>query len=276
MNTMYEHNYKHMQGHSNITIDISLIELLNNDANNYNGEHQLQCASNSLSSEHDVTLSVEPSESPLLTKTSPVTEVATPSTTLQKTSPLSSLLVYPKPPHKKSHQTLKCARVLTRERKEKKEEQELKEMRKKEREKKRLEREQDKVRKQQQKEAKKKQQENKITQANKKDAEVQNNTSNVDNLCHTITRTAKRKRLEETESNKSKKSKEDGLQHNEISQNECAACFGTHEEDLNKAGELIAEWIQCTNKNCGVWSHCDCLDKTKGEYVCAICQTMFH
>ena len=112
---------------------------------------------------------------------------------------------------------------------------------KKERENKRLEREQDKVHKQQQKEAKKKQQENKITQANKKDAEVQNNTSNVDNLCHTITRTAKRKRLEETESNKSKRSKEDGLQHNEISQNECAACFGTYEEDLNKAEELIAE-----------------------------------
>ena len=259
---------------------------MNNDANNDNGEHQLQCASNSLSSEHDVTLSVESSESPLLAETSPVTEVPTPSTTLQKTSPLSSLLVYPKPPHKKSHQTPKCARVLTsaeslaylqeKERK-KKEEQELKELRKKEREKKRLEREQDKVRKQQQKEAKKKQQENKITQANKKDAEVENDTSKVDSLRPAITRrTAKRRRLEETESNNSKKSKEDGLQHNEISQNECAACFGTYEEDLNNAGDLIAEWIQCTNKSCGVWSHCDCLDKTEGEHVCAICQTTFH
>ena len=158
----------------------------------------------------------EPSESPLLTEISPVTEVATPSTTLQKTSPLSSLLVYPKPPHKKSHQTLKCAGVLTsaeslaylqEKEKKKKEEQELKELRKKEREKKRLEREQGKVRKQQQKEAKKKQQENKITQANKKDAEVQNNISDVDNLCHTITRTAKRKRLRRNREQKIKKIK---------------------------------------------------------------------
>ena len=193
---------------------------------------------------------------------------------------------YTQSPHiKKSHQTPKCARVLTsaeslaylqeKERK-KKEEQELKELRKKEREKKRLEREQDKVRKQQQKEAKKKQQENKITQANKKDAGVENDTSKVDSLRPAITRkTAKRRRLEETESNNSKKSKEDDLQHNEISQNECAACFGTYEEDPN-TGDLIAEWIQCTNKSCGVWSHCDCLDKTEGEYVCAIYQTTFH
>ena len=130
--------------------------------------------------------------------------------------------------------------ILTKERK-KKEEQELKELRKKEREKKRLQREQDKVRKQQQKEAKNKQQENKITQANKKDAEVENDNSKVDSLCPAITRrTAKRRRLEETESNNSKKSK-DGLQHNEISQNECAACFGTYEEDLNNAGDLIAK-----------------------------------
>ena len=236
-----------MQGYSKIKIDKSLIGLLNNDASNDNGEHQLQCASNSLSSEHGVTLSVEPSESPLLAETSSVTEVATPSTTLQKTSPLSSLLVYPKPQHKKITPNAKVCTsinkcrifgILTRERKE---EQELKEMRKKEHEKKRLEREQDKVRKQQQKEVKKKQQENKITQANKKDAEVENNASIIDNLCHTITRTAKRKRLEETESSKSNRSKEDGLQHNEISQNECAACFGTYEEDLNKAEELIAE-----------------------------------
>ena len=80
-----------------------------------------------------------PSETPLPTESaSPLTEKNPPSVdnTLQKTSSLSSLLVYPKP-QKKPQQTPKCARVLTsaeslaylqeKERK-KKEEKELKEL----------------------------------------------------------------------------------------------------------------------------------------------------
>ena len=89
-----------------------------------------------------------------------------PDKSLQKTSPLSTLLVYPKQ-KTKTQQAPKCARVLTsaeslayleEKQRKKKEEQEQKEQRKKEREMKKLQKEQEKIRKQQEKEAKKNQQ----------------------------------------------------------------------------------------------------------------------
>ena len=41
-------------------------------------------------------------------------------------------------------------------------------------------------------------------------------------------------------------SEDTGHQHHEISQNECAGCFGLYEEDTSE------EWIQYTNESCGV------------------------
>ena len=60
-----------------------------------------------------------------------------------------------------------------------------------------------------------------------------------------------------------------GLQHCEISESECAACFGQWED--NEA----EEWLKCTNDKCGVWSHAECLEKSDNAYVCVLCQTCF-
>jgi len=221
----------------------------------------------------EFTIASATSESPLRAEASS----SCPDKNLQKTSPLSTLLVYPKQ-KTKTQQAPKCARVLTsaeslayleEKQRKKKEEQEQKEQRKKEREMKKLQKEQEKIRKQQEKEAKKNQQKNKITKAAKRKRLVEESEPD------TTKEATKRRRPDDRESNL-QKSNEDGLQHHEISQNECAACFGAYEEDVDDDGNLTVEWIQCTNKSCNVWSHCNCLDNTEGEYICTICHTMFH
>ena len=45
-----------------------------------------------------------------------------------------------------------------------------------------------------------------------------------------------------------------GIQHHEISKDESAACFGLFEDDDDSV-----EWIECTNENCRVWAHAECL-----------------
>jgi len=61
-------------------------------------------------------------------------------------------------------------------------------------------------------------------------------------------------------------SPETGIQHCELSENECAFCFGVLEEDPEPV-----EWLKCTNEQCNVWSHTDCCD---GAYVCYACGTL--
>ena len=51
-------------------------------------------------------------------------------------------------------------------------------------------------------------------------------------------------------------SEEEGFQHHEISQCECAVCFGHWEEDGT------VEWLKCTNSEFGVWSYADCLERS--------------
>ena len=53
-------------------------------------------------------------------------------------------------------------------------------------------------------------------------------------------------------------------------------CFGLYEEDFDEAtGHVTAEWIQCTNSDCSVWSHADCLEEADGDYICVLCETVF-
>ena len=67
-----------------------------------------------------------------------------------------------------------------------------------------------------------------------------------------------------------------GLQHHEFSMNECAVCCGLYEEDIDEeTGEVTSDWIQCTNVDCAVWSHVDCLELSDGDYVCIVCHTLF-
>ena len=59
------------------------------------------------------------------------------------------------------------------------------------------------------------------------------------------------------------------------SENECAVCSGQYADEN---GFLIddSEWIQCTNRDCAVWTHADCLEQSnENEYICCFCQTVF-
>ena len=76
-------------------------------------------------------------------------------------------------------------------------------------------------------------------------------------------------------SGKTKSTADQGLQRREISSSECAACFGLYEDDVDEDGTVTCDWIQCTNEQCSLWMHTNCLDKSDGEYVCAVCQNIF-
>jgi len=54
-----------------------------------------------------------------------------------------------------------------------------------------------------------------------------------------------------------------GLQHYEISNDECAACFGQWEDD-----DDAVEWLCCNNEECGMWSPAECLEKCDDAYIC--------
>ena len=68
---------------------------------------------------------------------------------------------------------------------------------------------------------------------------------------------------------------ESGVQSNEISNNECALCFGLYEDDLSMTGILEREWVQCTNTTCGKWMHAECLNTEDGMFVCGLCNMFF-
>ena len=52
---------------------------------------------------------------------------------------------------------------------------------------------------------------------------------------------------------------EDGVQSHEISNNECAVCFGLYQDDLSSTGKLTTEWVECTSAGCKKWMHAHCL-----------------
>ena len=194
-----------------------------------------------------------------------------PSTPLQKSkmpakrSPLAELLVYPTPTQKVS-KTKSCARVLTsaesiamleEKARKKREEQEEKERKKKERELKKAAREEEKKRKAQERQAKQAEKQKKAEQ--KKSSGQKRNNSSSDGS------RSKRQRLDRGED----ESQDAGIQHHEITKDECAACFGLFEDDADSV-----EWIECTNENCRVWAHAECLEMCDNAYVCIACETL--
>ena len=57
-----------------------------------------------------------------------------------------------------------------------------------------------------------------------------------------------------------------------IPDDQCAICYGAYTDDINEVtGEVLKDWIQCTDKNCGVWAHIDCLEKQIHGYLCGLC-----
>ncbi len=56
----------------------------------------------------------------------------------------------------------------------------------------------------------------------------------------------------------------------------CIVCMGAFIDDVDENSEVTADWIQCADSTCGVWSHIDCLDRHANDYVCAICFNVFN
>ena len=70
---------------------------------------------------------------------------------------------------------------------------------------------------------------------------------------------SKRQRLDRREN----ESHDTGVQHREVSKDECAACFGLFEND-----DELVEWIECTNDDCKVWCQAECLEKCDDRCLC--------
>ena len=57
-----------------------------------------------------------------------------------------------------------------------------------------------------------------------------------------------------------------------IPDDQCAICYGAYTDDIDEVtGEVLKDWIQCTDKNCGVWAHIHCLEKQIHGYLCGLC-----
>ena len=79
-------------------------------------------------------------------------------------------------------------------------------------------------------------------------------------------------------SKKNKTTGHEGLQGEILS--ECVACFGLYEDDVDYDGTVSCDWIQCTNEQCtneqcSLWMHTNYLDKSDGEYMCAVHWNIF-
>jgi len=185
---------------------------------------------------------------------------------------ISEFLVYPTPTKGRKPKEVKSARVLTsvesrtllkeKERK-KREDAEAKEQRKQERLAKKAEKEEEKKRKQEERAAKAAERQKIAEEKAAKKAGTGRK------------RRAGEQSVNQGNPKKKKATCDEGLQRREISSSECAACFGLYEDDVDDDGSVTCDWIQCTNQQCSLWMHTNCLDKSDGEYVCAVCQNIF-
>ena len=181
--------------------------------------------------------------------------------------------MYPTPTKGRKNKEVKSARVLTsvesqtlleEKERQKREEAEAKEQRKQERLAKKAEKEEEKKRKQEEREAKAAEWQR---IAEEKAAKKAGRTGRK--------RSAGERSVNQGNPKKKKSTDDQGLQGREISSSECAACFGLYEDDVNDDGDVTCDWFQCTNEQCSLWMHTTCLDKSDGEYICAVWQNMF-
>ena len=65
-----------------------------------------------------------------------------------------------------------------------------------------------------------------------------------------------------------------GIQTDEISNSECAACFGLYDEDLLFTGELVQDWVECTQ--CKRWMHSQSVQLDGQDLLaCCVCGSVF-
>ena len=52
----------------------------------------------------------------------------------------------------------------------------------------------------------------------------------------------------------------------------CAVCCDVYVDDVDdNTGEIVKDCKQCTDDDCGVWSHVDCLEKEVWGFICGVC-----
>ena len=153
--------------------------------------------------------------------------------------------------------SIEARRILEEKERKKKEDLEEKERRKQEREQKKLQRQEEQRKKQEEKAAKLVE---RVKAVHKKKESRKRNSGECSS-------SATKKNADSCDS---------GLQRQEVSSNECAICFGLYDEDIDpETGDLANDWIQCTNENCSVWMHTECLEICDHDFVCSICGTLF-
>ena len=176
----------------------------------------------------------------------------------------------------------------------KKEEEEEKQRKKIEKERKKLEKEQEKVRKQQEREAKKAMKQQELEEKRKEKerkkagkAPTSGKEYRASSSVSTPKQYPKRKNpgtSTSAEGPGTSTSAESGTSTSEqpgtststlseqpgTSSDLCAVCFGAYNDDIDDSGDITADWIQCADAQCAVWSHVNCLEREVGGFVCAI------
>lgn len=189
------------------------------------------------------------------------------------------------PKRRKEDQVPKSARILTSiesmellvlKEKKKQEEQEEKERKKSERERKRLEREQEKARKQEEREAKKAERQRRMEEKENKKKTVgkRGRAGNASQSASQYKPSGpSTSSIQKQYPKRRAVNKSNHPVCRSTSGDTCAVCCGAYVDDVDDAN---ADWIQCTNENCAVWSHEDCLDKEVGGFVCGVCSCVFN
>ena len=69
-----------------------------------------------------------------------------------------------------------------------------------------------------------------------------------------------------------------GAAYQEISKDMCCVCLGLWKDDMDEEKGCLMPghvWIQCSDEECGVWSHVECLEEAAGGFSCSVCQNVF-
>ena len=184
-------------------------------------------------------------------------------------SPLAEFLVYPtrvkkstpKPANKSARilTSVESRTILEEKLQKKKEEEEAKAKKKIEREEKRLAKAEEKKRKEEEREAKKAEKAQQQKKGGKRAAKKPESGS--------VKTYPKRKRVNNTVCGQASSN-----------QDMCRVCLGLYKDDIDEeTGSVLPDhdWIQCSEEDCGAWSHVKCLEESAGGFVCSICQNIF-
>ena len=68
---------------------------------------------------------------------------------------------------------------------------------------------------------------------------------------------------------------EENSVYRETHQDICSVCFGIYKDDMDSETRCIIpdkDWIQCSDTDCGAWSHVKYLEEGHDSFICSVCQ----